>query len=131
MDRFSDEPNQSSMVLPPIVESKPEPPPKPCGIIVPDALIEYMDEIEGWEPLCQLVKERDAFGRKKYGQPLMSDDGRNGFEDARQEAGDLLQYTFKVFLNGDLEGLRKLSKLIQQLDDVVTSFCIAPVNLKH
>ena len=100
--------------------SVPEPPPKPSGIIVPEALITVIQDTkdhlfseagQGLEPfrdqaasnldsLIALVKARDAFGQAKYGQRLMSDDGRNGIEDARQELGDLLQYVMKCKLAG-------------------------------
>lgn len=111
--------------------SVPEPPPKPSGIIVPDALLEYMEGINEWEDLSKLVRERDAFGRKKYGQPLMSQDGRNGVEDARQEAGDLLQYAFKVYLSGDMKGLDELRLLIKQVDDVMGAICHTAKHSKH
>jgi hypothetical protein len=50
--------------------------------------------------LIVLVQERNAFGVTKYGQPLMTRDGRNGLEDARQELGDLLQYVCKCAMVG-------------------------------
>jgi hypothetical protein len=105
------------------MESVPEPPPQPRGVIVPNELIEYMVYNGGteWEDLCILVVQRDAFGRKKYGQPLMNDDGRNGVEDARQEAGDFLQYAFKEYLNKNKEGLNELRQLIYKVEHVVTS----------
>lgn len=97
--------------------SIPEPPPKPHGVVVPDALIKYLKENHSQEgtSLIGLVQERNAFGMAKYGQPLMSQDGRNGVEDARQEAGDLLQYIYKVHLTGDKEGVEKLVKLLQSI----------------
>jgi hypothetical protein len=110
-------------------KSIPEPPPQAKGVVVPDALIKHLEEHHPYigPNLCYLIKQRDAFGRAKYGQPLMSQDGRNGVEDARQEAGDLLQYAFKVYLSGDLTGLKALSSLtfdihqvIQQLADSST-----------
>jgi hypothetical protein len=113
------------------LHSVPEPPPRECGIIVPDALLEYMEGINEWEDLSKLVRERDAFGRKKYGQPLMSQDGRNGVEDARQEAGDLLQYAFKVYLSGDVKGLDELRLLIKQVDDVMGAICHTAKHSKH
>lgn len=67
--------------------SVPEPPPQPKGVIVPDALVEFLHKENAPEKLVKLIQDRDAFGRKKYGQPLMSEDGRNGVEDARQELG--------------------------------------------
>jgi hypothetical protein len=101
--------------------SVPEPPPQPHGVVVPDALCQYLQTRKPWrwEALLQLVLERDAFGRKKYGQPLMSEDGRNGFEDARQELGDLLQYTYKMYLAGDSKGLRELDQLARGYLDTV------------
>ena len=103
--------------------SIPEPPPKPHGVVVPDALIEYLKEKHPFcgPPLVELVQERNAFGMAKYGQPLMSQDGRNGVEDARQEAGDLLQYIYKVHLAGDKEGVEKLVKLLQSILSVSES----------
>ncbi len=105
--------------------SVPEPDPKPEGVVVPDALHSvlmhtkdiFLDEtpdfkraaVQELDHLIALVKERDAFGRAKYGQPLMSNDGRNGIEDARQELGDLLQYVMKCKLAGqDLSDFMRL-----------------------
>ena len=89
--------------------SIPEPPPVPRGIIVPNGLLAFLEDAQRVDnlssevsatltKLSDLVKERNAFGIAKYGQPLYSEDGRNGIEDARQELGDLLQYVFKVSL---------------------------------
>lgn len=91
--------------------SIPEPPPVPQGEIVPDKLIEFLtlskqalqdreDLLVHTDAVIALIKDRDEFGRKKYGQPLMSEDGRNGVEDAKQELGDLLQYLMKCKLAG-------------------------------
>lgn len=91
--------------------SVPEPPPVPKGQIVPDKLIEFLtlskehlqersDLLVHTDALIALIKDRDTFGRAKYGQPLMSEDGRNGIEDAKQELGDLLQYLLKCKLAG-------------------------------
>lgn len=97
------------------------PPPQPRGIVVPDALIAYMKQNKYYmhEELCELVSQRDAFGRVKYGQPLMSQDGRDGVEDARQEAGDLLQYAYKVYLAGDKEGLEKIRRLTNAVAGII------------
>lgn len=101
--------------------SVPEPPPQPRGIVVPDALIAYMKQNKYYmhEELCELVSQRDAFGRVKYGQPLMSQDGRDGVEDARQETGDLLQYAYKVHLAGDKEGLEKIRRLTNAVAGII------------
>lgn len=101
--------------------SIPEPPPKPRGIVIPDALCAHIQiqQPHGWQQLLQLVLERDAFGRKKYGQPLMSEDGRNGYEDARQELGDLLQYTYKMHVTKDIEGLERMEQLVRGYMEVI------------
>lgn len=104
------------------MESVPEPPPQPKGVVVPDALIAYLQlTFVTSQELCDLIRQRDAFGRAKYGQPLMSQDGRNGVEDARQEAGDLLQYAFKVHLAGDKEGIKQLRELTQAVAEIVAT----------
>jgi hypothetical protein len=82
------------------IASVPEPPPVTRGEVVTTHLIAEMSKIRDLAPqqvnaLIVLVKERNAFGLAKYGQPLMTEDGRNGIEDARQELGDLLQYVCK------------------------------------
>ncbi len=89
--------------------SLPEPPPKPEGIVIPDELIKFLENPD----LIQLVKERNIFGISKYGQPLYSNDGRSGVEDARQELGDLLQYCFKVRISGTDEDKAYLAKLVE------------------
>jgi hypothetical protein len=73
--------------------SLPEPPPQPHGIDVTAQLLGAMEHT----PLRSLIEARRAYGMSKYGQSLMSQDGRNGLEDARQELGDLVQYVYKVF----------------------------------
>jgi hypothetical protein len=91
--------------------SVPEPPPVPKGQVVPGKLIEFLtlskEALQNREDLSvhtdaviALIKDRDTFGRAKYGQPLMSEDGRNGVEDAKQELGDLLQYLMKCKISG-------------------------------
>ena len=104
------------------MNSIPEPSPQPIGSIVPEALIDYITNQSGG--LCQkereifvtLIKERDGYGRAKYGQPLMSGDGRNGIEDARQELGDFIQYAYKCKMAGnDLSELKKLIELANRL----------------
>ena len=79
--------------------SKPEPAPTKRGFDVSSRLLDAIMYPE----LKDLVQQRRAFGMRKYGQSLYSEDGRNGLEDARQELGDLLQYVFKVFGPGATE----------------------------
>ncbi len=48
----------------------------------------------------------------------MSADGRNSIEDARQEFGDLLLYTFKAKMNNeDVEVIKRLLPLLTTLLD--------------
>jgi len=103
--------------------SVPEPSPVNKGDCVPDLLIaelhrlrdknDYFPVNSAFMEAIDLVKARDAFGRSKYGQPLMTQDGRNTLEDAKQEFGDLLQYAYKAQLNG--ESVKELQELVPVL----------------
>ena len=53
------------------------------------------------QEVIELIHQRDEYGIQKYGQRLMTGDGRDTLEDARQEFGDLIQYIFKAKLNGE------------------------------
>lgn len=87
--------------------SRPEPPPVDRGEPVTPPLVEWLRG-RGLEDTARLVEARDAFGREKYGQPLMSHDGRDPIEDARQEFGDALQYVQRALMVGaDLSPLRE------------------------
>lgn len=88
--------------------SVPQPPPKSGGLLVTPVLLAYLAK-NGYAEAAKLVQERDAYGKLKYKQGLMTDDGRDVVEDARQELGDLLQYAFSARVQGrDLEPLRAL-----------------------
>lgn len=85
--------------------SKPEPAPICRGENVNESLIKwiqdrYMYLLPLRKNIVGLLKERNAFGVQKYGQPLMSQDGRDDIEDARQEIGDFIQYLWKARMNG-------------------------------
>lgn len=45
-----------------------------------------------WDLVIADMRERDAFGREKYGKPLRAGDGRRTLRDAYQEALDLTVY---------------------------------------
>lgn len=83
---------------PSIKASIPEPPPLREGVEVTPLLLEWLERVNMNEKVIHLIKERHLYGLNKYGQGLMTEDGRNTLEDARQEAGDLLQYLFKARL---------------------------------
>lgn len=104
-----------------------QPAPVERGIVVPDALIAFINERyllseRAREELVALIRERDALGRSKYGQPLMSEDGRSGVQDCLEELGDLLQYAMKCKLNGT-QNLGKLRRMLRTavivLEDVL------------
>jgi hypothetical protein len=80
--------------------SKPEPPPLNKGIPVTTELLKWLEE-GGYKRSIDLIIERDTYGIKKYGQRLMTQDGRNSIEDARQELGDAMQYIYKAKLNDE------------------------------
>jgi hypothetical protein len=116
--------------------SVPEPPPLPHGLVIPDRLISLLQDLQRAEiegsvehkqqtafylaELEQLIRDRDAFGRAKYGQPLMSEDGRNGVEDCKQEIGDMLQYFLKTALTAPKEQVEYLYNLIVTAKAVIT-----------
>lgn len=89
--------------------SVPEPPPKNEGVpIHPIALkqLKLLEERsmrtasegskEDIDRFRLILEQRYNFGMKKYGQCLMSSDGRNSIEDATQELGDLFVYMIKA-----------------------------------
>lgn len=63
-----------------------------------------------------LVYERVKFGREKYGTELMTHNGRDPVEDARQELGDLLMYIAQAKMEGrDVSELKTLLKVVTEL----------------
>lgn len=120
--------------------SVPEPPPKSGGRLVTPILLDWLEEKRRAAPALserthkpaeerlaaqeaiKLVKERDAFGRSKYGQGLSLGDGRDTFEDLRQELGDALQYTTKLILEGVKEDqIKEASRLVLVLQELLRS----------
>lgn len=47
------------------------------------------------------IAERDAFGRQKYGQPLLTGDGRRTAVEVWQDLLDALQYATKAEMEGE------------------------------
>ncbi len=102
--------------------SIPEPAPKPEGVIVTGELVSWIEKQDVTDTerdrAIKLIKERDEYGFKKYGQHLMTKDGRNSIEDALQELGDLMHYLYKARLNGeDISEIRVLFPLLALLVD--------------
>jgi len=97
-----------------------QPVPKKKGVKVPPVLISFIREMDLPDQVKQnavtLVTARDSLGKEKYGQSLMSDDGRDPYIDALQELGDLLQYLMQCRLNGvDVAGIRELLPILKAL----------------
>lgn len=76
--------------------SIPEPPPLNRGDVVFTIANEFLKISESdaikRDAMRVLLEKRHNFGVKKYGQPLMTEDGRDTYEDAIQEIGDLYMY---------------------------------------
>jgi hypothetical protein len=105
--------------------SVPEPPPKCAGSEVTTALIDWLREIHAPSVVINLIYARHEYGVKKYGQGLMTEDGRDSFEDARQEAGDLLQYLYKA----KMQGLRDPTS-VKEIQDVLAACFLILTEIK-
>ena len=66
-----------------------------------------------------LVEFRSDFGLSKYGQRLLTFDGRDPVQDALEEFGDLLQYAWKARM--EEKDLFRLKKLIPILVYIIYS----------
>ncbi len=77
-----------------------QPPPVPRGEVVPPVFQEWA-RASGFPEAAELSASRAAFGEAKYGQPLMTQDGRDSVEDALDEIGDLYHYLEKAIMNGE------------------------------
>lgn len=96
-------------------ERKPQPAPVPQGDIVPPVFQEWA-RAQGFNEAAELSVSRAAFGEAKYGQPLMTGDGRNSIEDAKDEIGDFFHYLQKAIMNGeDVSSLLPLMQAAQHL----------------
>jgi hypothetical protein len=75
----------------------------------------YIKIIEGLhkdDPLIPLIKERAEFGRNKYGQDLMTFDGRDTDLEIRQELIDAIFYAKKGLMeSGDLSYVHVLASV--------------------
>lgn len=57
-----------------------------------------------WDLVIADMRERDAFGRRKYGTPLQPGNGRDALVDAYQEALDLCVYLRQAIYERDNPG---------------------------
>lgn len=75
-----------------------QPNPIKKGIEVTPNLLKWLIECNASSNLKKIINNRYHFGLKKYGQALMTEDGRDTMIDAIEEAADLLQYLYKAYL---------------------------------
>ena len=80
-----------------------------------------------WDQVIADFKARDDFGRKKYGVPLMTEDGRDTLQDAYEEALDLAVYLKKAIL----ERNRKRASESIPLKQVEPTQCALEAQLEH
>lgn len=93
-----------------------QPDPVNKGEPVTEKLIQWLLDINADEEVINLIKERYEFGLNKYGQPLMSEDGRDTVQDAKEEVGDLLQYLFKAKMQGlELHSFKVYIPILEKL----------------
>lgn len=104
------------------MDLKQQPKPINKGIVIFNLIQSYLDKIQDKsfnnEVLEQLFN-RYNFGLQKYGQPLMSDDGRDSVRDANEELLDCIQYVIKCKYNKcDLSSIRKTLYILNQIIDM-------------
>lgn len=94
-----------------VTPTTPEPAPNPGGRPVAPALIRWLNEYqrtrrmlgreyEYIDKIIEKVNARTAYGILTYGQPLMTDSGRNVIEDLEQEIIDAMQYIMQARMEG-------------------------------
>lgn len=96
-----------------------QPDPIVRGQPVTPALVAWiLERGEDVEQLVAIVEARDAFGRRKYGQPLYSDDGRDVSADFGQELADAMQYSMAARMRG--VSLAAWAPVLRALADLVS-----------
>lgn len=103
--------------------SVPEPPPRSGGIPIIPHLVEFLRR-RNRANIVQLVLERDAYGRDKYGQELQTGDGRSE-EDLRRELGDAHTYAYKLRMEG--KDLSWVEEYLDSLRDIIYEPKLPPV----
>lgn len=98
-------------------KSIPEPKPENKGIPVYPLALSYLGETEN-EELKELLTQRYNFGLEKYGQPLMTEDGRDEVEDLRQEIGDAVMYLSKcLYKKRDITDVKEMIKILYEMSN--------------
>lgn len=99
-------------------EQKPQPAPKKDGVEVYSLLDQYLKDTTGEHNtyLRKKLRERYDFGKKKYQQPLMTSDGRDGPKDLEEECLDSIYYLVKCLHNGDkIDNAKMMLKTINDI----------------
>ena len=98
--------------------------PKPInkGVVIFNLIQSYLDDVKDKSynnEVLEKLFQRYDFGLKKYGQPLMSDDGRDSVRDADEELLDAIQYIIKCKYNKcDLTPIKKTLYVLNQIIDM-------------
>tara|TARA_R100000808_G_C2154593_1_gene165680 strand:+ start:6824 stop:7180 length:357 start_codon:yes stop_codon:yes gene_type:complete len=66
--------------------------------------------------LLDIINKRYKFGLDKYGQPLMSQDGRDTYKDIMDELGDAAQYIAKLKIE---VGFEPTPEDIERIDNII------------
>lgn len=103
--------------------SIPEPSPRNEGQPIFHLVLQYLDRVDTDDKtkaeVTKLLHDRYTFGLNKYGQPLMSDDGRDDITDCIQEIGDAIQYIVKAKYNKrDISSIKRALSVLQQITDM-------------
>lgn len=78
--------------------------------VIADLARELLSQSENID-IATLLLQRRQFGIEKYGQPLMSLDGRDSLKDLEDEILDALAYSYKMILSGETPSSSKWRRL--------------------
>jgi hypothetical protein len=122
---------QSKIGLPEPLYPQQQSAPKSGGVEVYSLLDKYLKGTAGEnnEYLKKKLKERYDFGKSKYGQGLMTGDGRNSSRDLEEELLDAIYYLAKCLHNKEkidnskmmLQTIRDMIRRQEKIENVQTS----------
>jgi hypothetical protein len=106
-----------------------QPAPKKGGKEVYGILMEYIDQIDKSninngkyaisESLKNKLNQRYEFGKKKYGQALMTEDGRDVIRDFEEELLDAIYYLAKaIYTKETTESLNNSKEMLILINDL-------------
>lgn len=96
-----------------------QPAPKKGGVEVYSLFDKYLKHTTGEtnEYLRKKLSDRYEFGKKKYGQALMTEDGRDSVRDAEEEALDLIYYLVSCVHTG--KNIDNLKIMVHTINDII------------